>query len=147
MDIKFGELEEKHLESLMNLYTQFGIPVTKIPETELIFQDALNKGVKYFGAFKGDCVISTCYIAIIPNLTHLGKPIGFIENVITDEKYRRQGLGRKVMQLAIDYAKEQNCNKVCLLSGSHRVEAHKFYQNLGFDGDYKRGFLIKFWDY
>ncbi|MDR0918177.1 MAG: GNAT family N-acetyltransferase [Oscillospiraceae bacterium] len=147
MDIEFCELEKKHLESLMNLYRQFGIPADKTTDIELIFEDSLNKGVKYFGAIKEDTVISTCYIAVIPNLTHYGRPIGFIENVITDEKYRRQGLGRKVMQLAINYAKEQNCNKVCLLSGSHRTEAHKFYKDLGFDGDFKRGFVITFWDY
>jgi GNAT superfamily N-acetyltransferase len=147
MDIKFCELEKKHLESLMCLYAQYGIPIDNTTDVESIFADALTKGVKYFGAVMGDAVISTCYIAIIPNLTHFGRPIGFIENVITDEKYRRQGLGKNVMQLAIDYAKEQNCNKVCLLSGSHRIEAHKFYEDLGFDGDYKRGFVIKFWDY
>jgi hypothetical protein len=79
MDIKFCELEKKHLESLMDLYTQFGIYDTKTEKIETIFEDALSKGIKYFGAIAGDTVIATCYIAIIPNLTHLGRPIGFIE--------------------------------------------------------------------
>jgi hypothetical protein len=37
-----------------------------------------------------------------------------------------------------------NLNNVVLLSGSYRINAHKFYESLGFDGDLKRGFVIKF---
>jgi hypothetical protein len=43
-----------------------------------------------------------------------------------------------------DYAKECNCNKACLLSYAYREETHKFHESLGFDGDSKRGFIIKF---
>jgi GNAT superfamily N-acetyltransferase len=142
--IIFCELEERHLPSLMKLYEQFGTPVDTDYDYTENFRKSLEQGIKYFGAVDDDIVVSTCYVAIIPNLTHGGKPITFIENVITDEKYRRQGLARIVMQTAIDYAKECNCNKACLLSYAYREEAHKFYESLGFDGDTKRGFVIKF---
>jgi GNAT superfamily N-acetyltransferase len=128
----------------MKLYEQLGAPVDKSYNFTENFKKSLAQGIKYFGAVDGDNVLSTCYVAIIPNLTHGGKPIAFIENVVTDEKYHRQGLGRIVMQMAIDYAKKCNCYKVALLSGSHRTNAHKFYESLGFDGDVKRGFVIKF---
>jgi GNAT superfamily N-acetyltransferase len=142
--IIFCELEDRHLPSLMKLYEQFGSPVDTDYDYIENFRKSIEQGIKYFGAVDGDIVVSTCYVAIIPNLTHAGKPIAFIENVITDEKYRRQGLGRIVMQMAIDYAKECNCNKACLLSYAYREKAHKFYDSLGFDGNSKRGFMIKF---
>jgi ribosomal protein S18 acetylase RimI-like enzyme len=143
-NVIFCELEERHLPSLMKLYEQLGSPVDTDYDYTVNFRKSLEQGIKYFGAVDGDIVVSTCYVAIIPNLTHGGKPIAFIENVVTDEKYRRQGLGRIVMQMAIDYAKECNCYKVVLLSSSHRTNAHKFYESLGFDGDVKRGFVINF---
>jgi ribosomal protein S18 acetylase RimI-like enzyme len=143
-EIVFCELEEHHLPSLMKLYEQFGTPVEKDYDYTENFRKALGMGIKYFGAVDGYTVVSTCNVAIIPNLTHGGEPNAFIENVVTDDKYRRQGLGRIVMQMAIDYAKMCKCNKVVLLSGSHRIQAHKFYERLGFDGVSKRGFVIKF---
>jgi len=53
-------------------------------------------------------------------------------------------LGKAIIDKAVDYAKEQNCYKVMLQSSSKRIEAHKFYEKIGFDGDSKRGFQIRF---
>jgi Acetyltransferases len=74
----------------------------------------------------------------IPNLTWDGKSIGFIENVVTDASYRRKGIGKIVVENAIEYAKEQNCYKVVLHSGNKRVEAYKFYEAIGFDSTSKK---------
>jgi GNAT superfamily N-acetyltransferase len=83
-------------------------------------------------------------LAIIQNLTRGGKSNGFIENVITHAEYRRMGIGKKVMLMAIDYAKANNCYKVALLSGIKRQEAHSFYVNCGFNSDSKRGYELRF---
>jgi GNAT superfamily N-acetyltransferase len=77
-------------------------------------------------------------------LTRGGKSIGFIENVITDEKHRRKGIGKKIIKEAIEYAKEQNCFKVLLQSGNKREEAHRFYESIGFDGGSKKAFEMRF---
>ena len=79
-------------------------------------------------------------MALIPNLTRGGKSNGFIENVITDEEYRRRGIGKKLIKMAVEYGKENNCYKIVLLSGAKRKEAHLFYEACGFDGNSKRGF-------
>lgn len=44
---------------------------------------------------------------------------------------------------AIEFAKEMGCYKVMLLSGSHRTEAHGFYESLGFSGTRKKGFVME----
>ena len=106
---------------------------------------------KYFGAVEntaeGQKVVSTCFCAIIPNLTRLGGAICFVENVVTDKDFRKQGLGKKVMDKAIEFAREKNCYKVILESGAWREEAHQFYRNLGFDDTAKKSFLLKLKDY
>jgi len=48
------------------------------------------------------------------------------------------------MNIAIEYAKEQGRYKVTLQSGIKREEAHRFYESVGFDGNSKRAFEIKF---
>lgn len=145
------ELNEKDLESLIKLYEQLddangnftAEDARKIWKTEI----EGNKKIKYFGAVENGKVISTCYCLIIPNLTRLGSSIAFVENVVTDSEYRGQGLGRKVMEMAIEFARENNCYKVILQSASFRKEAHQFYENLGFDGESKKAFIMKLKDY
>lgn len=77
----------------------------------------------------------------------IGSSFCIVENVVTDKDYRGQGLGRKVMERAIEFARQKNCYKVILESASFRKEAHQFYKNLGFDGEAKKAFLMKLKDY
>ncbi|WP_461246061.1 GNAT family N-acetyltransferase [Treponema sp. R6D11] len=65
-------------------------------------------------------------------------------SLITDEKYRKKGIGKKVIEMAIEYAKENNCYKVVLQSSNKRKESHIFYTKCGFDGNSKRAFEIRF---
>lgn len=149
--MELRELNENDLESLIKLYEQLdgangdftAEDARKIWKAEI----EGNKKIKYFGAVENGKVISTCYCLIIPNLTRLGSYIAFVENVVTDKEYRGQGLGRKVMEMAIEFARENNCYKVILQSAGFRKEAHQFYKNLGFDGKSKKAFIMKLKDY
>jgi GNAT superfamily N-acetyltransferase len=109
-----------------------------------IWEKIVNNNIKYFLAKDNGKIIGSCYICIIPNLTYNGKSIGYIENVIVDKNYRKKGIGKKIMEMAIKYAKENNCYKVVLQSGIKRVEAHKFYENIGFNGESKKAYELRF---
>jgi GNAT superfamily N-acetyltransferase len=86
---------------------------------------------------------ATCMLASIPNLASGGRPIGIVEHVITGSAFRRRGLARAALELALECAWRRDCCKVMLLSGAQRPEAHALYRSLGFDGDIERGFVIK----
>ncbi|MDR1219246.1 MAG: GNAT family N-acetyltransferase, partial [Treponema sp.] len=109
-----------------------------------IWNEIKKHNIKYYIAKDNGKIIGSCYICIIPNLTRGGKSIGFIENVITDKEYRRRGIGKRIIGNAVEYAKEQNCYKVILQSGNKRTEAHTFYESIGFDGESKKAFEIRF---
>ena len=135
------------LQGLLALYKQLN------PEEELIdlekaysIWDATEKNntTRYFIAVDDKKVVSTCNITLVPNLTRNGKPFAIIENVITDNDYRRQGIGKKVIENAVQYARENNCYKVVLLSSAKRTDSHKFYESIGFNGSSKKGFEIRF---
>ena len=147
--IEFRQLTQKDLPSLLELYVQLDennkdlTTESSIPIWEEISK---NPNIKYFGAVdtaNGDRVVSTCFTMIIPNLTAHGRSICFLENVVTDSAYRKQGLARKVIEMAIEDAKSHNCYKVILQSNCKRTEAHKFYKNLGFDGNLKKAFDLR----
>ena len=140
--IEYCIAEEKHLPQILNLYKQL-LPdekPLKIEEANKIWTEIEKSKLKYFIAVDNGIVISSCYIAIVPNLTRNGKSNGFIENVITDEKYRNRGIGRKIIELAIKYGEENNCYKIVLMSSNSRKENHGFYEKCGFDGNSKRAF-------
>ncbi len=147
--IEFRQLTQKDLPSLLELYVQLDennkdlTTESSIPIWEEISK---NPNIKNFGAVdtaNGDRVVSTCFTMIIPNLTAHGRSICFLENVVTDSAYRKQGLARKVIEMAIEDAKSHNCYKVILQSNCKRTEAHKFYENLGFDGNLKKAFDLR----
>lgn len=144
--MEFRLLTEEDIPSLLELYVQLdeaNKELTLEKSQEVWETIAKNKDIKYFGAVDNGKVVATCYSLIIPNLTAKGRSICFIENVVTDSNYRKQGLGRKVIEMAIDDAKEHNCYKAILQSGCQRTEAHKFYEKLGFNGNKKKAFDLR----
>ena len=149
--MEFRELNEGDLESLVKLYEQLdGSNEGFTAESaRSVWKSEIegNKNIKYFGAIEDGKVVSTCFCLIIPNLTRLGSSACFVENVVTDKDHRGQGLGKKIMERAIAFARERDCYKVILESASFRKEAHQFYKNLGFDGDSKKAFIMKLKDY
>ena len=102
-----------------------------------------KKEYAYFVAEEAGTLAGSCNITIVPNLTRGGRPFGVIENVITDASFRRRGVGRTLIEMAVEYAKDSNCYKVQLLSGSARTDAHRFYESLGFSGSSKKGFDMR----
>jgi len=144
--IEYGILAENELPLLLELYKQLeksnGGKIDEITAKN-IWKKIENQNIKYFTARENGKIISSCYICVIPNLTRGGRSIGYIENVITDRNYRRKGIGRKIIENAIEFAKEQNCYKVLLQSRNDRKDAHIFYEAIGFNGKSKRAFEIR----
>lgn len=55
-----------------------------------------------------------------------------VEDVVVDEKYRGQGLGRKIMNDLIDIARKEKIETINLTSNPKRIAARKLYKSLGF---------------
>jgi ribosomal protein S18 acetylase RimI-like enzyme len=58
--------------------------------------------------------------------------IGRIEDIIIDENYRGQGLGKKLISEIIKFAREYKILKLQLTSNPQRLAARNLYQDLGF---------------
>jgi GNAT superfamily N-acetyltransferase len=87
-------------------------------------------------------VVSSCYLNIIPNLTRNLRPYAVIENVITDQNYRNRGIGKAIMQYAINKSWEAGCYKVMLMTGRKEESTLAFYKSCGLESGLKTAFII-----
>ena len=90
-----------------------------------------------------ELLVSSCILAIVPNLSRGGRSYGVIENVVTHADYRRQGLGRRVLMHALDVAWQADCYKVLLATGSKRETTLRFYEEAGFQRGGKTYFEVR----
>ena len=88
-------------------------------------------------------VVGSGDLLIVPNLSHNALPWAAVENVIVDERMRRKGIARQLIQHMINLAQENNCYKIGLSSNKKRLPAHRMYESLGFK-QYGFGYRIYF---
>lgn len=55
----------------------------------------------------------------------------YIDDICVDEKYRRQGIGKKLYKHVVKYAKEERCFNISLNVWDKNPEAKAFYENMG----------------
>ena len=100
----------------------------------------LYPNYKVFVAEKDDLIIGTFALLIMDNLAHVGTPSGIVEDVVVAQNYQGQGIGKTMMQFALDRCKDFGCYKMVFSSNLKRIEAHQFYESLGFE---KHGFSYR----
>ena len=144
--MEYRRLTASDLASLLELYKQLDEDDDECPmdQSEEAWKEIeANANIQYFGAIDNGKVVSTCYAVYIPNITRGNRGICFIENLVTDREYRNLGLASKVIDMAIEFAKDRHCYKVILQSSIARTEAHQFYKSKGFNGESKKAFDMR----
>jgi GNAT superfamily N-acetyltransferase len=85
-----------------------------------------------FVALDGDAVVGTYALLVMHNLAHRGMPSAIAEDVVVAADRQGQGVGRHMMAHAVAEARAAGCYKLALSSNRKRVQAHAFYESLGF---------------
>ncbi|MDX8453361.1 GNAT family N-acetyltransferase [Mesorhizobium sp. VK9D] len=80
----------------------------------------------------GDHVIGTLQITFLAGLSLRGARRGQIEAVRVASSRRGEGLGQRLFEWAIDKCRERGCRVVQLTTDKSRLDAHRFYERLGF---------------
>src|SRR5690625_1699102 len=83
-------------------------------------------------AIEGETVIGCMQLTIIPGLTRLGMKRAQIEGVRVDKNYRGQKIGEALFREAITISKSAGCGLVQLTTDKDSIDAHRFYEKLGF---------------
>ena len=77
-------------------------------------------------------VVGTLQLTTIPGLSRGGALRGQIEAVRVHSRWRGRGLGGPFLRWAIGEARRRGCAVVQLTTDRSRVDAHRFYERLGF---------------
>jgi GNAT superfamily N-acetyltransferase len=77
-------------------------------------------------------VAGTFQLTFTPSLSRGGSERMTIEAVRVRSDLRGQGVGRRMMQWALDRGRERGCRLAQLTTDKRRADAHRFYESLGF---------------
>jgi GNAT superfamily N-acetyltransferase len=82
-------------------------------------------------------VIGVLQLSFIPGLTRRGMWRGQIEGVRVAASERASGIGRAMLEWAIEECRRRGCGLVQLTSDKRRSAAHCFYEALGFEATHQ----------
>lgn len=84
----------------------------------------------------GGAIIGCLQLVLLPGLSRLGATRAQIEAVRVAGAARGRRIGERLVQYAIDAARDAGCRLVQLTTDRSRVDAHRFYERLGFVGSH-----------
>lgn len=141
-DIRIRVAVQKDVGRLVDLLSQMHDGTRSHPtrELEATWREILTDPHRFLlVAETQDVLVGTLDLVIVPNLTHDGQPWAMIENIVVDARLRRKGIGRRLMEEAVERARATRCYKIQLVSNERRASAHRLYEVLKFDAPV-RGF-------
>ena len=75
-----------------------------------------------------DKVVGSTTLLIEPKFIHQGGKVGHIEDVVITKEFQDSGIGEKLINFILDYAKKNDCYKT-ILDCSDDVKS--FYEKIG----------------
>lgn len=138
------EIANRDFDGLMRLYMQLhDNPFPEKSERVIAIWNQIlhDENHHIIVAEENGRIVASCVCVIIPNLTHGQRPYAFVENVITDEQYRKRGFATQCLNYARELAKKENCYKLMLLTGSKQESTLHFYEQAGYNRKDKTAFI------
>ena len=138
------EAVQEDLFELLNLY--LSLHEKEIPEDSLHLQQVWSEMISdqrhhvIVKEVEGR-IVSSCICVIIPNLTRGVRPYALIENVVTREEDRGKGYASACLEYAKQIAKEGNCYKIMLLTGSKNASTQNFYKGADYNSEDKTAYI------
>lgn len=86
-------------------------------------------------------IVGTLTLTVLHGLSRKGASRALVEAVRVRSELRSRGIGAQMMQWAMDEARRLGCSRMQLTSDVRRVDAHRFYERLGFAASHT-GFSI-----
>ena len=119
-DDTLGSTREAMLDPLPSSYASAFEDIERDPRNELLVAEDAGT------------VVGVLQVTYIPGLTYQGGERAQIEGVRVAASHRGRGVGREMIERAIERARTRGCRLVQLTTDKRRPDAHRFYESLGF---------------
>ena len=135
-DVTIREATQADLPALVKLFAQLSVDESGEISLELAGRVWRRIGqypnYRVYVGLVEEKIVGSFSLLILDQLGHMGRPSGIVESVVVERACRGQGVGRKMMDFAMDRCREARCYKMALSSNVKRTAAHAFYESLGF---------------
>lgn len=119
-DDSLGDTREKYTEPLPIQYYEAFDEINSDKNNYLIIAELDGQ------------VVGTLQLTFITYLTYQGGKRALIEGVRIDQSVRGKGIGKSMLEWAINKAREKSCHVVQLTTDKKRSDALQFYKSIGF---------------
>lgn len=118
--------------AIAELLTQLGYP-TLVDAARARLADLIRRGPpdRVIVADQDGKVVAVMTLHLTPEL-HRARPIGRVTALVVDESVRGSGVGAEMMEEAERILREDGAGLLELTSNMRRVDAHRFYERLGY---------------
>ena len=122
------------LPSVLALYADDALALRRPGDDTTVYADAFadiesDPRTAVYVATHDGVVVGTFQATV---LRHLLARVMHVESVHVHSRERGRGVGTEMMRWALEDARAKGCTRVELTSQKRRVDAHRFYEKLGF---------------
>ena len=135
MEYLIRPIEPRDYPKIIELFKEFAL-FEKLPEKMTNSVSQIENDKELF-----NCFIAETNDTIIGYTTYfyayyswIGKSL-YLDDLYVTQKHRNKGLGKKLLNIVINIAKENNCKKVRWQVSSWNKNAQNFYKNIGAEID------------
>lgn len=100
-------------------------------EMEVAHERMREEGYRLFGRYDGSELVAVAGVTVDTNF-YLGKH-AFVHDLVTTESRRSEGHGTALLSVIHEWADDRDCETVELESGLWREDAHRFYEDVGYE--------------
>jgi GNAT superfamily N-acetyltransferase len=130
--IRFARASD--VPELVRLFGELGyeIPPDVLAERLAAFDSAGEKALVAADDSSSGRLVGVATLHATPVL-HRAGPVGRVTALVVDASLRGRGIGRALMEAAEQWAAAQGCVLIEVTSNQRRVDAHNFYERLGYE--------------
>jgi predicted N-acetyltransferase YhbS len=131
------EADAKHVASLL---AELGYPSKETDVRDRLRRSLHRQSSCFLLAQFASEVIGLVSAELVPYFP-TGSTICRVTALVVSTHHRGRRVGEKLVAGAVDFARQHHCSGIEITSAEHRLDAHRFYQRLGFSRTSSRFFL------
>ena len=134
MRVIIEKLKKDDLKEAINIYDSNYNLVTDYDKLVLTY-DSIYSNPAYHNivAKVNDEIVGLATIIINYDIVEQLKPFITVWNFGVKEKYRRNKIGTQMFEYIFQFAKQNNCDFISLITSSDNIVAQSFYEKMGYN--------------